>query len=139
MLKVRLRMHEVVKVQNLSEPLTAERASDRSDPYSVYGTEIPRIIPGSKEFWRSFGLDLVAFVERRGLPDFFLTLTAYDGWPQVQTTLREGWGACASDLEVQDLAKDLSDRQPVGFKPQICVLAAEKQFDCLVCPSLVTH
>ena len=113
MLKVRLRMHEarkVVNVQSLSEPLKADRASDRSDRYSVYGTEIPRIIPGSKEFWRSFGLDLVAFVEQRGLPDLFLTLTAYDGWPQVQTTLREGWGACASDLEVQDLAKDLSDR-----------------------------
>ena len=54
MLKVRLRMHEARKV--------------------VYGTEIPRIIPGSKEFWRSFGLDLVAFVEQRGLPDFFLIL-----------------------------------------------------------------
>ena len=77
MLKVCLRMHEarkVVKVQSLSEPLTAERASKRSDPYSVYGTEIPRIIPGSKEFWRSFGLDLVAFVKQRGLPDFFLIL-----------------------------------------------------------------
>ena len=79
-------MHEarrVVKVQSLSEPLTAERVSGPSNPYSVYGTEIPRIIPGSKEFWRSFGLDLVAFVEQRGLPNFFLTLTAYDGWPQV--------------------------------------------------------
>ena len=30
---------------------------------------------------------------------------------------------------MQDLAKDLSDRQPVGFKPQISVLAAEKRFD----------
>ena len=132
MLKVRLRMHEarkVVKVQNLTEPLTAEGVSGPSDPYSVYGTEIPRIIPGSKEFWRSFGLDLVAFVEQRGLPNFFLTLTAYDGWPQVQATLRDGWGAHASELEVQDLAKDLSDRQPVGFKPQISVLAAEKRYD----------
>ena len=79
--------------------------SGQSDPYSVYGTEIPQIIPGSREFWRSFGLDLVAFVEQRGLPNFFLTLTAYDGWPQVQATLRDGWGARASELEVQDLAK----------------------------------
>ena len=68
-------------------------------------TEIPRIIPGSKQFWRSFGLDLVAFVEQRGLPDFFLTLTAYDGWPQVQATLRHGWGARSSAKDVQDLAK----------------------------------
>ena len=81
-LKVWLRMHEVrkvVKVHSLSEPLTAAKASQHSDPYSVYGTEIPHIIPGSRGFSWSFGLDLVAFVEQRGLPDFFLTLTAYDG------------------------------------------------------------
>ena len=132
LLKVRLRMHEarkVVKVQSLSEPLTADRVAHQPDPYSVYGTEIPRIIPGSKEYWRSFGLDLVAFVEQRGLPDFFLTLTAYDGWPQVQATLRNGWGATASDVDVQDLSKNISDRQPVGPKPQISVLAAEKRFE----------
>ena len=45
---------KVVKVPSLSEPLTAERVSGLSDPYSVYGTEIPGIVPGSKEFWRSF-------------------------------------------------------------------------------------
>ena len=37
-----------------------------------------------------------------------------------------GGDACASELEVQDLAKDLSDN---GFKPQISVLAAENRFD----------
>ena len=109
MLKVGLRMHEarkVVKVQSLSEPLTA--VSNQSDPYSVYSTEIPRIIPVSREFWRSFGLDL----GREEGPNFFLTLTAYDGWPQVQATLRDGWGACAREVELQDLTRDLSDRQP---------------------------
>ena len=73
------------KFQSVSAPLTADRVSG---PYSVYGTEIPRI-PGSKEFWRSFGLDLVAFVEQKGLPNFFLTLTAIDWWPQVQATLTD--------------------------------------------------
>ena len=100
-------MHEArkfVEVQNLSEPLTADRVSGQSDPYSVYGTEIPRII---LEFWRLFGLDLVAFVEQRGLPNFFPTLAAYDGWPQVQATPRDGWGARASELELQDLARDV--------------------------------
>ena len=49
--------------------------------------------------------------------------------PKYKQLLRDGWGACASEVEVQDLAKDLSDRQPVGFKPQISVLTAEKRFD----------
>lgn len=71
MLKVRFRMHEARKVVKVSEPLTADCAVEHSDPYSVYGTEISRIIPGSREFWMSFGLDLVAFVDQRSLPDFF--------------------------------------------------------------------
>jgi hypothetical protein len=33
---------------------------------------------------------------------------------------------------VQGLAEDLSDRQPVGFKPQISVIAAEKRFSWFV-------
>ena len=41
----------------MSEPLTADRVSCQSDPYSVYGTEIPRIIPGSKEFWTTFDIN----------------------------------------------------------------------------------
>ena len=130
MLKVRLRMHEarkVVKVQSLFESLTADRVSAQSDPYSVYGTEIPRIIPGRRVlevFWSR----ACCLCRAEGFT-FFLTLTAYDGWPQVQATLRDGWGACASEVEVQDLAKDLSDRQPVGFKPQISVPAVEKRVD----------
>ena len=113
MVKVRLRMYharKVVKVQNLAQPLSAGDLKN-SDPYAVYGTEIPRIIPGSRQFWKSFGLDLVSFVEQRGLPQFFLTLTAHDLWPQVQTTLAHGWGSCASEEEVQSIK--VEDRQPV--------------------------
>ena len=51
---------------------------------------------------KSFGLDLVAFVQQRGLPDYFVTLTAFDGWPHVQTTLARGWGAIPNESEYQD-------------------------------------
>ena len=127
MVKVRMRMHnarKVVKVQNLAQSL---HASDVSNPYAVYGTDIPRIIPGSKQYWKSFGLDLVSFVEQRGLPTFFLTLTAHDLWPQVQATLKNGWGSCATEREVQSI--DTEDRQPVGFHPEVSVLAAEKRYN----------
>ena len=128
MVKVRMRMHnarKVIKVHNLTESLNASNVKG-ADPYAVYGTDIPRIIPGSKQFWKSFGLDLVSFVEQRGLPQFFLTLTAHDLWPQVQATLNGGWGSCASDQEVQDI--NVEDRQPVGFHPEVSVLAAEKRY-----------
>jgi hypothetical protein len=48
MTKVRLRLHncrKVVKVLDLTNSLNARQ----TDPYAVYGTEIPRIIPGSKQ------------------------------------------------------------------------------------------
>ena len=47
----------------------------------------------------------------------------------MQAILRNGWGARASKLEAKDLAKYLSDRQPVRFKPQMSLLAAEKRYD----------
>ena len=117
----------LVQVQNLTNTLDA-RSARESDPYATYGTEVPRIIPGSKQFWRSFGLDLVSFVEQRGVPDFFLTLTAYDGWPQIQATLQHGWGAKAAAPEVQDLARKIYERQAVGHQPVISVLAAERRY-----------
>ena len=130
MVKVRMRMHnarKVVKVQNLTHTLSASDVKGSGDPYAVYVTDIPRIIPGSKQFWKSFGLDLVNMVEQRGLPDFFLTLTAHDLWPQVQSTLADGWGSCASEKQVQSIK--VEDRQPVGFHPEVSVLAAEKRYN----------
>lgn len=57
-----------------------------------------------------------------------MTLTAYDGWPQVQTTLKYGWGASSNTKEVQDLAKMIENRQPVGYHPEVSVLATEKRY-----------
>ena len=51
------------------------------DPYAIYGAQVPRVVPGSKQYWKTFGLDLVVFVQQHGLPDIFVTLTAFDGWP----------------------------------------------------------
>ena len=129
--KVRFRIHNarrVVTVKGLTNSLSAGNVKETENPYGVYGTEVPRIIPGSKQYWRSFGLDLVSFVEQRGTPDFFLTLSAYDGWPQVQATLKHGWGAAPSDAHVHDLAGKIDDRQPVGYQPVASVLGAEKRY-----------
>ena len=68
MVKLRLRAYNsrrVVRVSHLSENLTAGTVLDAkksNDPYAVYGSEIPRSIPGSRQHWKSFSLDLVSFV-----------------------------------------------------------------------------
>ena len=131
MTKNRMRQYNYfrsVKVSTLTEDLTAGQvtsAEQSKDPYSQYGTEIPRSIPGTKEYWRSFGLDLVAFAKERGLPTFFLTLTAYDGWPHTQVTLSQGWGATPTEEKYKDLAQDLEEREGVGWYPTVCISCRE--------------
>ena len=95
-------------MSDLSENLTAGTVLDAeksNDPYAVYGSEVPRSIPGSRQHWKSFSLDLVSFSEQRGLPDFFVILTAYDCWSHVQSTLAHGWGATPTEEEYIDLGR----------------------------------
>ena len=35
---------------------------------------------------------------------------------------------CSTSKEVQDLAKKIENRQPVGYHPEVSVLAAEKRY-----------
>ena len=79
MTKIRLRSYNARKVvtsSKLEESLTAAKViatnAITSDPYASYGTEVPRVIPGSKQYWKSFSYDLVAMTEQLGIPDFFL-------------------------------------------------------------------
>ena len=65
MTKIHLRSYNARKVvtsSKLEESFTAGKvmAAGRptSDPYDSYGTEVPRVIPGSKQYWKSFGYDL---------------------------------------------------------------------------------
>ena len=99
----------------LEECLTAGKviAADKplSDPYASYGTEVPRVVLGSKQYWKSFGYDLVAMTEQLGIPDFFVTLSPNDNWPQIQSTIKKGWGQvlilknlqiCHADLRMKN-------------------------------------
>ena len=46
----------------------------------------------------------------------------------MQTALARGWGAIPNEGDIQDLAKKIEDRQPVGSHPEYSVIAAEKCF-----------
>ena len=98
MTKLRLKAYaaKTVNVAQQTEKVTTEKvlaAEQSGDPYSCYGKEMPNCIPGSPQYWKSFGLDLIAMTQTRGLPDFFVTLSVNDAWPHVQATIRDGWGA----------------------------------------------
>ena len=116
MTKLRLKAYaaKTVNVARQTEIVTAERvltAEQSGDPYSCYGKEMPNCIPGPPQYWKTFGLDLIAMTQTRGLPDFFITLSVNDAWPHVQATIRDGWGA-AEEAESVNLAEPALNRQP---------------------------
>ena len=65
---------KVVASGKLEKSLTAGKVivGDKplSDLYASYGTEVPCVVPGSKQYWKSFGYNLVAMTEQLGIPDF---------------------------------------------------------------------
>ena len=46
----------------------------------------------------------------------------------MQTALARGWGAIPNEHDIEDLARKIEDRQPVGSHPEYSVIAAEKRF-----------
>ena len=137
----KIRMHaynarKIVGVNKLESKLTAGKLKqsnkDVHDPYATYGTDVPCTIPGSKQYWKSFGLDLVAMTKQRGIPDFFLTLSPNDNWPHIQSTIRKGWGASADPSEFNDLSIETTDKRSVGQHPLASVLGAEKRFSAML-------
>ena len=132
MTKLRLKAYaaETVNVAQQTETVTAGKvlpAEQHGDPYSTYGKEMPNCIPGSPQYWKSFGLDLIAMTQTRGLTDFFVTLSVNDAWPHVQTTTRDGWDG-SKNVDNINLADTVTNWHPAGGYPDVCVVAAEERF-----------
>ena len=140
MTKIRLHSYnskKIVAVKKLEHRLTAGEVMAANkvqddDNYASYGTEVPRVIPGSKQYWKSFGYDLIAKAELLGIPDYFITLSPNDNWPQIQATIRRGWGASAEPWEFSDLSTKNDKGEGVGPHPLESVLGAEKRFSALM-------
>ena len=133
MTKMRLKAYaaKIVDTAQQTDRITAGKvvsAEQGANPYSAYGKEMLNCIPGSLQYWKRFGLDLIAMTQTRGLPDFFVTFTVNDAWPHIQATIRDGWGAGGKLKEI-DLAESAPNRQPAGGHPDVCVMAVEERFN----------
>ena len=60
-----------LNIRKLTAGKINQANKDLHDPYASYGTDVPRSIPGSKQYWKSFGLNIVAMTQQMGIPDFF--------------------------------------------------------------------
>ena len=137
----KIRMHaynarKIVGVSKLQHKLTTGEVSkasiDLNDPYASYDTDVPSCIPGSKQYWKSFGLNLFVMTQQLGIPDFVLTLSPNDYWLHIQLTIRDGWGASAKPSDFNNLSVEPNNKMAVGPHPLEAVLGAEKRFSAML-------
>ena len=100
MTKLRLRAyHRMKKVGSgsLNETITAGKvleAEQSNQPYASYGTEVPTVVPGTRQHFKSFSLDLTAFVDQRDFYSLLLQMTH-----MASHLIDKGWGACVTDKD----------------------------------------
>ena len=108
-------------------PMTSESIK-RQNPYDMYGTDVPNTIPGSKGYWSSRLLDVLAMSRELGKPDFFVTLTENDSWPELQAHITRGAGEAAKGLEFDEPLPEHIFQDPAMEFPTETVLAFQKRF-----------
>jgi hypothetical protein len=70
--------------------ITTDRYTNNSK-YKFFGSTIPRTLNGSKSYWYSKYLDLLAMTHKFGTPDFFITFTQNDSWVELKDCMINGF------------------------------------------------
>ncbi len=60
--------------------------------YDKLGQMVPATITGSKSYWQSRLLDLLAMNRKLGTPTFFIALTQNDNWGEIRNLIQHGPG-----------------------------------------------
>eukprot|EP00112_Aurelia_sp_Birch-Aquarium-sp1_P021169 Seg5623.2 transcript_id=Seg5623.2/GoldUCD/mRNA.D3Y31 product="hypothetical protein" protein_id=Seg5623.2/GoldUCD/D3Y31 len=76
------------------DDLTAGNMRDKNSNsfYDKLGHIVPAQITGSRSYWSSKLLDLLAMSRKLGKPTFFITLTQNDNWIEIQNYIHNGAG-----------------------------------------------
>ncbi len=104
------RMNKATSTNPTAKELRDEASSESVNPYDRYGTDVTRSITGSKSYWSSKLLDLLAMTREFGQPTFFFTLTQNDNWPEIQNLVKHG----LKTEEYTRLDKTGHDISPLG-------------------------
>ena len=88
-------------MQKLDENLVCLISSKVQDHtfYDTLGTIVPMTITGSRCYWNSKLLDLLALSRKFGKPTVFITLTQNDNWPEIQNHISNGPGHSQPPLD----------------------------------------
>lgn len=87
---------KTIQVTNRTDKLTKKKLSTNSS-YHAYGTNVPQSITGSRSYWQSRYLDLLALTSELGQPTFFITLTQNDSWDELESYLNDRYGRKTAD------------------------------------------
>ena len=128
MIKSRIFYYNRAKRLRKSDDLTKERYEDlkQHDPYNIYGTDMPTTIPGTKGYWSSKLLDLLAMSSELKKPDYFITVTQNDNWPELQTTIKNGPGSCTPLININDMPFDSGTALCMKHSVETCIAFHER-------------
>ena len=111
--------------------MAAERPM--SDPYDSYGTEVPCIIAGSKQYWKSFGYDLVTMTEQLGKYLTFMTCPLMITGLIYNPPSEKDGGLVQIPQSFKTYHASLTmNRHAVGPNPLESILGAEKHFSAMM-------
>ena len=75
------------------DDLNEQKEGKKRDPYGHFGTKIPTTSVNSKQFCQSHCMNLIALSEKlQRQPNFLLTLSQNDNWPEIQAVIEGGIG-----------------------------------------------
>ena len=71
-----------------------EKEKTEFDPFAKFGEKVPSNLPNSRNYWTQKLQELLALSEELNRePDFMITLTQNDYWPELQAVVQGGPGA----------------------------------------------
>ena len=107
------------KRNSRTDNLTSCKLQDQSF-YEKLGNVVPTTITGSRSYWNSKLLDLLALSRKLGKPTFFITLTQNDNWPELQNHIINGPGHTQLEIDI-DAEFELRDIHPSReFSVEMC-------------------
>ena len=102
-----------------------EKEKTEVDPFAKFGEKVPSNMPNSRNYWTQKLQELLALSEELNRePDFMITLTQNDYWPELQAAIKGGPGATWTAV---DKKEEVLGRYP-GEMPVLFPVEMAKAF-----------
>ena len=109
----------------VEKPTAGDLSDPRHDVYKRYGTRVAANIPGSKSYWWKAQQEVLAIcIELKRPPDYFVTFTTNDNWPEIQSLLVPDH----KPGQYCPMCPHKDERIPAVDQPVLCSIAFHQRF-----------